>query len=204
MNQVLDLVIERSGERLLKRVSVWIGEWEENGAPLLHDGDFPGALEQLVAADDFESGLFPEVDRAQSQRGAVEAAIDAIESTAVSLQAVGADPALAVLVEWAGALERTPSKKALKELDDVLDSKASKAWASAAKALNRYEKRANKPFAERAPQLVADLAALEGRFVEELHADLAAAADDEAAFNELAASAEARPRLWLARDYFGW
>jgi hypothetical protein len=57
-----------------------------------------------------------------------------------------------------------------------------------------------------AAELLATLGGLEGRFPRELAADLkqAQASGDTAAFEKLVADFEARPRMWLAREHFGW
>jgi len=191
-------------KRRLREFGRWVVEWEERGAPLLHDGDFAAALELLDAAGSFDPGVFALVDQAVSQRAAVEAAIDALEPTAKSIQAAGADSAFAVLLEWSALLERSPSKKALKTFKKILEGKSADDWADVGKALKRYEKRHKLPFGERRDMLLAELDELEGRFVEGLRDELRSAAEVEADFDALLAGAESRPALWLARDYFGW
>jgi tetratricopeptide (TPR) repeat protein len=190
--------------RRLAEVADWIADWQERGVRLLHAGDFPAALTLLEAAEVYEPGLFPEVDRALAQRAAVRTAVEALGSTAHSIEAAQAGPALAVLLEWGEGMGRTYNKKELKEHSSQLEGKAVKDWSSALKAMARFVKRAKKPFEERSAQLLADLDGKTGRFATELAADLRASGTDEARFVRLVSEAPSRPRLWLARGYFGW
>ena len=195
---------ELIASRRLKQVADWIADWEERGSRLLHEGDFPAALTLFAAAEVYQRGWFPEVDHALAQRAAVEAAVEALGSSARSIDASGAAPALALLLEWGEAMGRSYKKKELKEFKAELEGKTVKDWDSVLKAIARFEKRAKVPFAERSAQLLLDLEGKTGRFATELVADLKASETDEARFVQLAAEAATRPRLWLARDYFGW
>jgi tetratricopeptide (TPR) repeat protein len=195
---------ELIASRRLKEVALWIADWQERGARLLHEGEFPAALTLLDAAEVYEAGWFPEVDHARAQRAAVTTAIEALASSALSIERAQADPAFGVLLEWAQASGRSPAKKDLKDFKDVLEGQVAKAWDSAQKALARYDKRDKQPFAERSAQLLADLAGLEGLFAVDLRQELEDARSDEARFLELVRAAPARPRLWLAREYFRW
>lgn len=195
---------ELIASRRLEEFANWIADWEERGADLLHDGDFPAALKVLESAEIFERGLYAEVDLALSQKAAVATAVGALEGTSKSIQASGADPALAVLLEWAGALGEAPSKKTLKDYKKILESREAKQWADVPKAIARYRKRSKLEFAERRDSLMVDLEKLEGMFAKQLVADLKGAAEDEASFEDLVSTAADRPKLWLAREYFGW
>ncbi len=190
--------------RRLEELDVWLSDWEERGSVLLHEGDFSAALKILDAATIFEQGLFPEVDLALSQRAAVVASVMALESTAESIRLSGADSAFSILLEWASALDQSPSQKELKSFKQILQSKTSKNWDEVGKALNRFAKRSKLPFATRRDQLLEEIQVLEGMFCEELRAALQASAEDEEAFMDLLSGALQRPRLWLAREYFGW
>lgn len=195
---------ELIASRRLKEFSAWVSDWEERGIDLLHDGDFPAALKILDAAEIFQPGMFSEVDLARSQKSAVASAIGALESTANSIQGAGADPAFEVLIEWAEVLDSAPSKKELKDHKKILEGSSAKDWENVGKSIARYEKRKKLPFAERRDLLMTDLEALKGKFAEELVAELRAASEDEGAFEALIEKGAERPRLWLAREYFGW
>jgi tetratricopeptide (TPR) repeat protein len=191
-------------KRRLNDIAAWIADWEERGIPLLHDGEFLAAIKLLDAAQEFESGLFEDIDFALAQGAAVRAAVEALESTANSIQRSGAEASFGVLLEWAAGLDVKPSKKELKDLKKVLDGSNAKGWDNAVKALGRFDKRSKLPFEERRAQLLTDLEGYPGTLVSILLADLKGASEDSESFEALAASAESRPRLWLARDYFGW
>ncbi len=190
--------------RRLEEVVRFIDAWQAKGRRSLHQGDFAAALPLLQDAAEFESRYFPEVQKALSQRGVVEAALDALEATGRSIQNTGADPAFSVLVDWGRALGREYPAKDLREHRSVLDSRASKAWTSTIKAVQRYRKREKVPHEERAAQLLERLAELEGTLVRGLEADLLSAESDPTAFAEQLAETERRPAQWLAREFFGW
>ena len=195
---------ELIASRRLEEIADWIQRWESRGKSALHAGDYAGAAALLEKAAVFEPGWFAEIDRAQAQAKAVSTAVEALESSVDSLVALGAEPALPILLEWGEAAGRVYEKKELRPFKPALEGKASKEWRSVQSALARFEKRAKKPFPERAGQLLADLEGLEGRFARELRSELDAASSDEARFLQLVGEAPERPRLWLARDYFGW
>ena len=195
-----DLVEKRRLRKLLRWRKRWPAAWEQ-----LREGDLEAALPTLQQATDFEPRFAPQAGQAASALGALSSALDSLESTAASLQREGAEPALAELIAWAPLLEREVDKKQLKNLKRVIDSKSAKAWRSALKAVERYQKRKKDTPAEKADDLVAGVDG-EGRFCEAFHAELLAArdAEDWEVFEQLVAGASTRPRAWLVRDYFGW
>ncbi len=109
-----------------------------------------------------------------------------------------------MLLEWGAPLGFELDSKELKSFKKVLEGRTSKDWASALKATERFLTKTKLPFEERSADLLARLEQLSGRFVEELAADLASARDDVARFGALVEAASERPRLWLARERFGW
>ncbi len=190
--------------RKLREVASWLDSWRERGLPALARGDLPAAAPLLEQALEFDAQYFPEVAAATSQRTMVLAALAALPATAAALEEAGAEPALAVLLEWGAPLGFELDSKELKSFKKVLEGRISKDWASALKATERFLTKTKLPFEERSADLLARLEQLSGRFVEELAADLASARDDVARFGALVEAASERPRLWLARERFGW
>ncbi len=199
-----DPLEELCARRRLREAAAWSERWAREAEPRLAEGDLPGVLPLLEAAEELDEALFPVVARARGQQRAVEAALDDLPGTAELLAAKGGAPALEVLLAWAEALGRAPDKKALKALKPALEHPDAQAWEAASRALARHAKRARKPFEERAEALLADLSGLEGALVADLRAELEAARGDEAGFEALVAAADGRPARWLARRHFGW
>jgi tetratricopeptide (TPR) repeat protein len=190
--------------RKLKEVLPFIDAWQLEGKRLLHAGDFPATLKLIAEAEAFDPRFFPEVRMALSQYEAVKAAIAALETTGRSIQSRGADPSLAVLVEWARAMGLEQSKGDLRAGRSVLESDASRNWTSAMKAAGRYLSREKLPHAERSADLLERLGLLEGRLVRDLESALRAAEGDPGSFAGVVADAEGAPARWLAREFFGW
>jgi tetratricopeptide (TPR) repeat protein len=190
--------------RKLREVSRWTLEWRESGPDSLARGEFLEAARLLQAAEKFDAEFFPDLQRARSQGDAVRAALDALDATAASFQESGTEPALALLLEWGQSLGVGFTEARRKSFKKVLEGKSQKSWASALKATERFLTKTRAPFEERSQKLLKRLAALEGHFVRALESELAALAGDPEAFAALAERATLRPRLWLAREYFGW
>jgi hypothetical protein len=183
--------------------------WTETALPALDRGDLTAALAILRSAREFEADYFPDAAIAQSRLGAVESAAAGLNTSAQSFARQGADPALSILVEWGRVLGHEMTPKLARDLKPDLESKLNKEWAAADKACLRWKNvsaRKDVDTKAAASELLATLAGLEGLFPRELAADLQAALDasDDARFATLVAEHEQRPRLWLARVYFGW
>lgn len=201
LDDPLEELLRRRGVR---EAAAWAATWEREGAPRLAEGDLPGVLELLAAAEDLDEELYPVVARARGQLRAVEAALDDLPGTAELLAAKGGAASLPVLLAWAEALGRAPDKKALRALDDALDHPDAAAWKKVERALARYEKRAKKPFAERSGALLGDLEGLDAGPAGELREALEAARGEEEAFEALVEGAPGRPARWLGARHFGW
>ncbi len=195
---------ELIARRKLTEAARWIADWESRGSALLHDGEFRQVLALLKSAEEFDSSVFPVMDRALSQMRAVSSALEALSSTSETFQQAGTSPALEVLLEWGEALEIVLDKQNVRLAKQALDNTQGRAWVSAARAVERFKKRSKIEFAERGGELIADLERLSGTLVVELLEDLKAAQNDEGRFEQLCDQAAARPAQWLARDYFGW
>ena len=193
-------------KRKLRELAAWQSAWTETAAPALHAGDPAPAVPTLLESTDFDKRYVPDAGLAQGSLRALEAALDALEGTAATFQRDGADPALAVLLEWAPLLERTVTPRDKKALKPVLSSKASKNWTSAVKACGRFVKRRAGTPEERADELFGLLSGFEGLFVRRLETSLKAAheAGDEEEMLRIAGEVADLPKLWLAREYFGW
>lgn len=198
-------------ELVARRRLVELAEWRERflgeGLDALRSGDMERALPILVACRDFEGTGMPVVDRAKRMLEALEGAIDGLEGTCASVAREGAEPALTLLVEWAPLLEREIDRRTQKELKSFLDGRAQSFWEKATRATSRYlnvVKPGNE--AERAAELLRGLESLEGRFVEELRAEVAEAiaAGDWVELGRVALDAPRRPTQWLVGEYFRW
>jgi tetratricopeptide (TPR) repeat protein len=198
----LDDLIEK---RKLKQLGAWKRAWTETAQPALHAGDPAGAVKALLESRQFDARFVPDAGRAQNSLGALEAAFDALESTAATFQRDAADPALEVLIQWAPLFERKLTPRDMKTLKPFLDNKLTKNWSATVKACERFVKRRGE-VDEKAAELLALLSRFDGLFVRRLEEAFVAAreAGDEEALLKLASEAAEMPRLWLAREYFGW
>lgn len=185
----------------------WRRRWFEEGLARLREGDLESALPMLKEARDFGGGLVPEVDLAVRQLTALEGALDAFESTCYSASRERAEPALTVLLEWAPELGREMDRKVLRDWKSHLEGRHARDWEDALRHMGRYRKQ-SEPGKETRPAEVMMMAlrSLEGRFPEELVAELepAVEAADWAAVERLLEAAPRRPLVWLVREHFGW
>jgi len=198
-----------AARRKLDKLPQFREQWAAVAQPALARGDLAAALEVLRQSRELDGEFFAEVALAQSRLGALEAAAGGLTTSAQSFARDGCDPALAALVEWSKLLGAELTPKLVKDLKPFLESKTNKDWAAVSKACTRWRNvmaRKDADAAAAAAELLATLGGLSGRFPRELAADLKQAHESgaAAAFEQLVAEFETRPRLWLAREHFGW
>ena len=183
--------------RQLISVRRWRESWQRKGESALASGDLAGAIELLREAGGFKDSPFLDVQRATARLEAIEEAIDDPDEVIEVTKDAGTTPALAVLIEWAEALETPFSKKRKAAVNKAIKGKTASHWKRAVKAAAKAGK-GRAPEEERLAELTATLAELEGPLVRQLESDV----------QELglqgAANAEQLPAIWLARNVFGW
>lgn len=197
-----ELIARRQLDRLVP--------WRERFARAREDlraGRFADAVGILLEAEAFDPRFDPDVRSAVTALEAVRASIASIGVTAEGLTREGADPALDTLLDWGATVGATLNPREKKNLRDVLESRASKDWGRATKAVADWLKRGRRaPDEADVTELVATIEALEGRFPKTLATGLRAAFDGGgyAAVEERRAELEHIPARWLAREYFRW
>ena len=199
LDDPLDFLIDK---RKLKRVGEWRERWQAAGPEALDRAALEPILPLMREAEAFDADVFPTVAAALRPLQDIRQALEELDGTAASLAENGRTPALNALLDWGQLLEiRTAPGKETKKLlkgDDV------KAWT---RAMGMLKPLLRKVDAGRDPgsadAVVERMQTLEGVFVEELRAQLAAAAD-AAALSEVVRSASALPARWLAKEHFGW
>jgi tetratricopeptide (TPR) repeat protein len=194
---------ELIAQRGIPAYKTWIGEWIGVGVPAMAKGEVSAAWPLLTEAAKLDP-IFPAVADAQARAKALEQAWVEFPSAAERIAGQSRAPALAVLVEWAKALEKPIDKGKLATAKAQLDHASAKSWDKAKKACQAYRPRLIKD-ASLLEELVSKLTVLEGPFCEELITDLREAGErGPEAVAELIADLDQRPRAWLARDYFRW
>jgi len=196
-----DLVARRK----LHALGPWLGRWNDTAVPALHAGDLEAALPVLRESLDFDAAVVEPAYEAQRAVTAVESAIASLSATGERLAAEGREPAFAVLLEWSRQLDVDVPKSAAATVRAVKSAQSVKDWERAQSQVKSWRKRIEKDLAE-SEDLAGRLDQLAGAFPAEIAAELraAAAAGDASAAQTLLESAPDRPRLWLARQYFGW
>jgi hypothetical protein len=196
-------LIER---RKLAKLAAWRKQWTETALPALERGELEPALPILQAAAELDRRYSPEAGIAQSRLGSLVSAVTAMDSTAQTLHREEADPAMETLLAWGALAVKDTPLKTRKDLKFYFENPIAKDWASALRFLTRYANKKKADEAGATAELFANLATVKGRFPTALFAELQAAhaKGDADTFAKLCAEAEARPRQWLAHEYFGW
>ena len=206
MESFVDLPLrELVAARRLVELGRWSAAWDELGGRSALAAGRAGELRALLEeAGSFDRVLSREAGWAAQQHGVLCAALDDFAATVAAISAAEAEPALAVLLEWAEAYERAPAAAQLRKHAKAFDSRRVKQWATTLKACERarggsLDEAAVAEFLESSSRMT-------GLFPEGLRADVEAAraAGDWARAGELLEQAPARPALWLAREHFGW
>ena len=184
-------------KRRLGEVVEWRGRWAEAGLPALESGQVEVAIPLLVEAESFDPKLFPDVGRAVESLRALQSAFADVDALCTRLTDAGAEPALAVLAEWAElAGTPLPSNRETKKLSK---SAAVKDWKRALGMLKSTKRKLEggkdpgsmEGVLERMEPLVGALPA-------RLRDELRAAADDPEKIREAVLGAEDLPARWLA------
>ena len=200
----LNLLIEK---RRLDEFLEWRRGWfEAGGREGLASGAFDVFQPLLREAQGFDD-LSDDVKFASRQYDVVSSALAAFESTCGNVAELGFEPVLPVLVEWGELCDWKLDKKRAKPLEEFLEGRAVKQWRTAVKAAERYAKKA-KPGSEaaEATELIRKIERFERGFAQALLVDVQSAheAEDWQRLKELCETAHARPREWLATEFFGW
>jgi Tfp pilus assembly protein PilF len=197
-------LIER---RQLATLVPWRTRYDAELRPRLAAGEFLAVLPELRAAEGFEASSDPSVAEAQSILGAVRAVASSPAPLAEVCSREGAEPALAVALDWGSALgiERTPRER--KALSAVLESRAAKDWPRALQALTKFtEQHRRRPESADPAELLGQLEALGGLFPRRLAEQVRSefAAGGLGALEALSNRAAGLPAQWLAAEYFAW
>lgn len=195
-----------AAKRQLKAVAAWARAWE-GAKSALHDGDVAAAAQVMLESKMFDRRYSKAVAEAQNQLDALLAAVDAIQMAGEAFQREGTEPAIEALVEWAPLVGREiPAKVLKRELKAVRTGRLAKQWKTALRLAEKIVTYKGKEPAERARENLDSMRALEGRFAQALTAELeeAVAIDAWDRCRRIVSDAPNRPRVWLAREYFGW
>ncbi len=194
-----DLVTKRK----IAPFQAWLPEWRSVGAPALAEGDFERgwpALEQALQLDP----VFPDVARARAQWQALDHALGDLPGCVERLHAQGRLAAFDSLQQWAQTMKKPIDKSKLVPLKALRTDASLKDWELARKSCQSYSARIAKDPTQ-LTELLARIEKLQGRFVEELRADLQRARDsDKDQLMSLLGGVEARPRRWLAQEFLRW
>jgi tetratricopeptide (TPR) repeat protein len=191
----------------LEALRAWLVQWKAIGAQAIAKGDLATALPLMREARSLPEGCVAAIDEARNKLAALEAALDALPTTASSFAREGVDPALPVLTDFAKVLKKPIDRNAQAALAQVRDGKPSQDWAEALKRCDRIARAAKREDKlALAQELLARLATMEGRFPKELAADLAPAVEpaDFARLQEIVTRGPDRPRRWLIGEYLRW
>ena len=191
--------------RKLEELAGWLDRWTTTAQPALHVGDLERALPVLQEGLEFDATAIEAAYEAQRTVAAINSALLGMEATIERLEAEGREPALTTLLEWAGLLELELSRQASGKVRGAKNSKAIKDWGRAQSQMSNWAKKIEKDPAE-AEVLAGRLESLSGAFPREIANEVRAAAAAGGAPEVLAVleRAELAPRLWLARQLFGW
>ncbi len=204
MESYLDTpLVELIAKRKVRELKTWVEAWRSKGAPALHDGDLPDALDLLKKSRGFERDLVLEVRDAQRALDALESALAGLDQTGQALAEEGRGPALDVLLGWADAAGLAIDRRSRASAQKEAKGATSKAWE---RALKQLEGRGAKVLKDPSllPELIEGVSSLEGAFPAELAVRLAATGSDAAAIESVLKEAPLAPRLWLARTWFNW
>jgi len=200
----LDELIDR---RRLAEFVEWRRAWgDAGGREALGRGDVEELLPLLAAAKGFDD-LSDDVTFASRQYDVVQSSLEAFESTCANVAELGREPALLVLLDWGEVYDFELGRKRERDLDDHLDGRAVKQWETVTEAAERFVKRA-RPGREgdAAEDLMTKIERFDDGLPQAFQVEARAAIEAEAwgALKTLCEEAEARPRRWLAREFFGW
>lgn len=194
-------------KRKLKDLSKWRQEWNASGRPALAAGNVASAAALLAQAKTLPGDVDPVVAEAQGKLSAVDGALGALDGIAASFAERRAEPAIAVLGDWAKALGRPLDARAKKCISDAASSQNAKAWALALETLRLHRPRmtAGKEL-EVAAQAADKIDDLDGAFpaalAQEMHSLIGY--QDLAGLVKLLDEADRIPAKWLASRFFYW
>ncbi len=191
----------------LEELATWLIAWKDKGLPAAKAGDVATALPLLRTAREFEPGRTQSTDDARNKLDAIEAALNALQTTAASFARENAEPAVSALAAFAPLFKKTIDKNTQVVLAQHRDSKNAREWQEAVKACEKIKANVKKDVKlSLARDLVAKLSGQECRFSKDLAAALepAVAASDFDALNKIAEEAQRRPLRWIVADYLRW
>lgn len=189
-------------DRRLYELRNWRARFEEETLPALREGRLAEVIDHVRLSLTFEANL-DGVAQARFVLSALQEASADLEATAETFAELGAEPALAMMVEWIGISRgEEVSSKELKPIKRELEGSSVKDWDKALSYCGRYLK-VKKPEAEKYAELMTNLSALEGHFVDELRSALEGAEGDWDQVAQVIEEAPGWPQAWLARTFLG-
>ena len=136
---------------------------------------------------------------------AVQRALEDLDGTIAELVELEAEPALAVLAEWAKLIDMPINTRKNKAAKAALKSPRVNAWKRAQGMLKPLIRKVESGKDPDSPdEIVGRMEALGGLFPSLLRAALTEAAGDPEATAAVLQSSLTYPGTWLAAEYFGW
>lgn len=198
-----ELVVSRK----LREVHKWHKDWLEKALPALRDGDYLSAAPILKIARAFDGSADEFVASAQNKLSVVEAALGSFDSLAPTWIEGRAEPALATLIAWGKAIDKTIPNFTKQPHASALESPNVKSWNSLVDAVKaaRGKLPAGKEI-DAVEKLLDKIGDTSGAFAESYTRELRSAAgyEDLELVKKLLADVEKVPGRFLAKSYFRW